>query len=121
MSKKQKPKFEGKFRLRKGDEVIVLSGKDKGKHGKIIETLRTEGKVRVDGVKIVRKHQKPRGTSSRAMVKQQMGEIEFPMGISIAKVMFVCPKCNKESRLASGSAEGGEAGRLCKKCGEVVD
>ncbi len=101
MRRKKKPTFEGKMRLRKGDEVIVLAGKDKGKRGKVIQTLPGEGRVIVDGVNVVTRHQKPRSATSRAMVKQQLGEVQMPMGVSVAKVMLICPNCNKETRSAS--------------------
>ena len=119
--KKKKTVYEGKMSLRKGDEVIVLSGKDKGKRGKIIQTLPEAGKVIVDGVNVVTRHQKPRSQSSRQMVKQQLGEMQMPMGIGIAKVMFVCPKCNKETRMARIAAAEGKLARGCKKCGQPVD
>lgn len=119
--KKYKPKFEGKLRLRKGDEVIVLAGKDRGKRGKVIQTVPEEGKVIVDGVNVVTRHQKPRSASGRAMVKQQLGEIQVPLGIPAAKVMLVCPKCNKETRLARSQDAEGDWARRCRKCGELVD
>lgn len=119
--RKSKPKFEGKMNLKKGDEIIVLAGKDKGKRGKILQTVPEEGKVIVDGVNIVTRHQKPRSTTSRAMVKQQLGEVQMPMGVSVAKVMLVCPKCNKETRSARVRTADGEMVRSCRKCGELVD
>lgn len=117
--RKKKPTYEAKLRLRKGDEVVVLSGKDKGKRAKIIQTLPEEGKVIVDGVNIVTKHQKPRSTSSRAMVKQQLGEMQVPLGIPVSKVMLICPKCNKETRPKADNANG-EHGRACRKCGQLI-
>lgn len=119
--KKKKPVFEGKMNLRKGDEVVVLSGKDKGKRGKIIRTLPEAGKVIVDGVNVVTRHQKPRSASSRAMVKQQLGEMQMPMGVDIAKVMLICPHCNKETRMARVAAPDGSLARSCRKCGQLVD
>lgn len=118
---KKKPDFEGKVRLKKNDEVVVLSGRDKGKRGRVLETLAKQNRVRVEGVNLVQKHQKPRGTSSRAMVKQQTGEIEFPMGISVSKVMLICPHCSKETKIASGVGEDGVVGRKCRKCGQFID
>ncbi len=79
--------------------MIVLAGKDKGKRGKIIQTLPEDGKVIIDGINVVTRHQKSRSSSSRAMVKQQLGEIQVPLGVNIAKVMLICPKCNKETRM----------------------
>jgi len=119
--KKKKPTFEGKIRLKKGDEVIVLAGKDKGKRGKVIQTLPTEGRIIVDGINVVTRHQKPRSTGSRAMVKQQLGEVQMPMGVPISKVMLVCPKCSKETRIAQAVAGDGSSVRKCRKCGEIVD
>ncbi len=121
MRQKKKPTFEGKMRLKKGDEVIVLAGKDKGKRGKVIQTLPGEGKVIVDGVNVVTRHQKPRSASSRAMVKQQLGEMMIPLGVSLAKVMLVCPKCNKETRIGRVPTTDGDMARKCRKCGELVD
>lgn len=119
--KKKKPVFEGKMNLKKGDEVIVLAGKDKGKRGKIIRTVPEEGKVIVDGVNVVTRHQKARSASSRAMVKSQLGEMQMPLGVSVGKVMLVCPKCNKETRMARLPAADGKMTRSCRKCGELVD
>jgi large subunit ribosomal protein L24 len=119
--KKKKPVFEGKMNLKKGDEVIMLAGKDKGKRGKVIHTVPEEGKVIVDGVNVVTRHQKPRSASSRAMVKSQLGEMQMPLGVSIGKVMLVCPKCNKETRMARVAGHEGKMMRSCRKCGQLVD
>ncbi len=119
--KKGKPKYEGKLRIKKGDEIIVLAGKDKGKRGKVIQTLPSEGKVIVDGVNVVTKHQKSRSQSSRAMVKSQLGEIMVPLGVPLGKVMLVCPKCNKETRVGRTETNEGDMARKCRKCGELVD
>lgn len=117
----KKPKYEGKMNLKKGDEVLVLSGKDKGKRGKIIQTLPDEGKVIVEGVNVVTRHQKPRTANSRAMVKQQLGEMKMPLGVPLGKVMLICPKCNKETRMAHERTAAGDSVRECRKCGELVD
>jgi large subunit ribosomal protein L24 len=119
--KKKKPVFEGKLHLKKGDEVIVLAGKDKGKRSKIIQTVPEAGKVIVDGVNVVTRHQRPRSTSSRAMVKQQLGEMKMPLAIPIAKVMLICPKCSKETRMARVVSPDGKLVRRCRKCNEILD
>lgn len=98
--------------VKKGDKVVVLSGKDKGKQGKILEVSPKEGKVIIEGVNQAQKHVKPR----------RMGEeggiitVEAPMYAS--KVMLVCPKCSKPTRAAHKIADGKKM-RLCKKCGET--
>ncbi|MFQ3548522.1 MAG: 50S ribosomal protein L24 [Armatimonadota bacterium] len=112
--------FEGKLRLRKGDEVVILAGKDKGKKGKIIETNPEFGMVVVDGLNMVKKHQKPRSTSSRAMMKQQVGEVMMPAPMPSSKVMLICPKCSKETKV-SREVGAQKAVRKCKKCGEQID
>lgn len=120
--KKFKPAFEGKLRLKKNDEVVVLTGKDKGKKGKIIEVFPTEGKVRVDGINIVKKHQKNRGaTTTRGMINQQTGIIDFPAAMDASKVMLVCPKCGKFTRIAKDTAADGSMVRKCRKCNGVID
>ena len=119
--KKKKPVFEGKMNLKKGDEVIVLAGKDKGKRGKVIHTVPEQGKVIVDGVNVVTRHQKPRSAGSRAMVKSQLGEMQMPLAVTVGKVMLVCPKCNKETRMARVISSEGKMVRSCRKCGELVD
>lgn len=119
--KKKKPVFEGKMNLRKGDEVIVLAGKDKGKRGKVIQTDPEGGKVTVDGINVVIKHQKPRSTSSQAVVKQQLGEMQMPLGIPLGKVMLICPKCSKETRMHRTLTQDGKMARTCRKCGELLD
>ena len=119
--KKKKPVFKGKMNVKKGDEIIVLAGRDKGKRGKVIQTVPDEGRVIVDGINVVTRHQRPRSTGSRAMVKQQLGEVQMPMGVPLAKVMLVCPKCSKETRMARALTTDGTWARRCRKCGELVD
>ncbi len=122
MKKSYKPKFEGKLRLKRGDEVVVLSGRyeDKGKHGKVIETLPDEGKVIVDGVNIATRHRRPQ-RATRATPKTQTGIIHMPAPMSVGKVMLVCPKCGKPTRIASGTTSDGKRSRRCQKCGELID
>ena len=120
--KKFKPAFEGKLRLKKDDEVVVLTGKDKGKKGKIIAVFPSEGKVRVDGINMVKKHQKSRGaTTTRGMINQQTGIIDFPAAIDASKVMLICPKCGKYTRIAHDRAQDGSSVRKCRKCHDVID
>lgn len=115
-----KPKFEGHVRLRRGDQVVVLSGKDKGKHGKIIEVVPDAGKVIVDGVNVVTKHKRP-GAATRATPKTQTGLMHMPAPVGISKVMLVCPKCSKPTRIGAGSTNDGTKTRRCGKCLELID
>ncbi len=120
MKKSYKPKFEGRLRMKKGDEVVVLAGKDKGKHGKIIETAPDKGRVTIDGVNVVTKHQRPRRTT-RATPKSQTGLMHMPAPMSAAKVMLVCPKCSKPTRISTGQTTDGTRIRRCQKCNELID
>ncbi len=97
------------MRLKKGDVVLVLSGKDKGKKGKILKVNLKTSKVVVEGVAIMKKHQKP-------TQKFQGGIIERPNAIPVSKVQLVCPRCSKQTRIKKL-----EGVRICKKCGEVID
>ena len=120
---KRKTQFQGKLRLRKGDEVIVLAGKDKGKRGKIIQTIPAVGKVIVDGVNIVTRHQRPRMTG-RATPKTQTGTIKKPAPMDVSKVMIICPRCGHPTRIGVQVVkERNIKARICRrdKCGEFID
>jgi large subunit ribosomal protein L24 len=104
----------GKLHVRKGDKVLVLSGKDKGKKGKIVASFPTKGKVVVEGVNIVKKH-------ARATKSVQAGIHEKESPIYSAKVMVVCPNCQKATRIAKKLLKDGSSTRICRKCGESLD
>lgn len=106
--------MQNKLHVKKGDTVVVLSGKDKGKQGKIIEALPKKEKVVVEGVNKVKRHTKPNQNAP------QGGIIAKEMPLGVAKVMLVCPACSKPTRIAKKEV-GGKMLRACKKCGEIVD
>lgn len=108
------------MKIKKGDEVIVLAGKDKGATGKVIHTFPKEGTVIVDGVNIVTRHQRPRRTT-RATPQTQTGRIQKPAPLAVGKVMLICPRCGKPTRVGHTIAEGNKRVRACKKCGEIID
>lgn len=103
------------LRVKKGDRVVVLSGKDKDKTGRILSVLPKKEKVIVEGVNIIKKHQKP------TRKYPQGGIIEKEAPIHISKVMLVCPKCDKPTRIGARILEDGTKVRVCKKCKEVID
>ncbi|MDR1740900.1 MAG: 50S ribosomal protein L24 [Synergistaceae bacterium] len=103
------------MRLRKNDRVKVLSGKDKGKEGKILRHIPAKDMVVVEGVNVVTRHVKPsQKTPQSGMVKQ-----EAP--IYAAKVMLVCPQCGKATRVGCSFLESGRKVRVCRKCNEIID
>ena len=96
------------MKIKKGDNVIVLSGNDKGKTGEVIEVIPRTEKVKVKGVNVRKKHIKP-PPNQEGGIK----DIEFPIHSSI--VGFVCPKCGKTTRVGY-VIEDGKKYRICKKC-----
>ena len=102
------------LKIRKGDRVRVLSGKDKGKEGEVMRSLPREGKVIVDGVNVARKSQRPTRTT------QQGGIIDKDMPIQVSNVALVCPSCGKPTRVGFKIDASGTKARVCKKCGGEI-
>ena len=96
--------------VKKGDTVVVLSGKDKGKQGKVLGTIPADSKVVVEKVNMVTCHVKPRRQG------EEGGIVKREAAIYASKVQVVCPKCGKGTRVAS-KVEDGKKVRICKKCG----
>ena len=96
--------------VKKGDTVIVLSGKDKGKQGKVLGTVPSEAKVVVEGINMVTCHVKPRKQG------EEGGIVKREAAMYASKVQVVCPKCNKGTRIAH-KIENGKKTRVCKHCG----
>ena len=99
--------------IKKGDTVIVLSGKNKDKKAKVIEVITKTGKLIVEGVNVVKKHQKPTRNF-------QGGIIEKPLPLFASKVMLVCPRCSQPTRIGVKLSGEGRV-RVCKKCSEIID
>lgn len=97
--------------VRKNDKVVVLSGKDKGKQGEVLRAMPAEGKVVVQGVSVATKHQKARKQGEESSIIK----VETP--IYACKVMVVCPKCSKPTRVAHKVGADGKKVRVCKHCG----
>lgn len=108
-----------KLKIKKGDTVEVISGRfeDKGKRGEVIRVLPDVGRVVVQGVNIRKKHQSQIQTQGRTMAP---GIIEYEAPLHISNVMLVCPKCDEASRVGI-QREDGEARRVCKNCGSLID
>ena len=102
-----------KMSIKKDDLVVVLSGKDKGKQGKVLSVMPEAKKVVVEKVNVATKHQKPRQQG------EQGGIVKKEAPIYACKVMRVCPKCGKPTRPAS-KVSGDKRVRVCKKCGAEI-
>lgn len=101
--------------IRKNDNVQVLTGKDKGKTGKVRLVNPKSGRVMVEGVNMTKRHARATGQA------RQAGIIEREAPIRVSNVKLVCGKCNKGTRIGYKVLEDGKKVRFCKKCGEVID
>ena len=97
--------------IRRDDTVVVLSGKDKGKKGKVLKADPKAAKVVVSGVNVASRHRKPRSQ------KEEGGIIKMETPIYVSKVQLVCPKCGKATRIGHNVKADGKRVRVCKKCG----
>ena len=104
-----------KLHVQRGDLVEVISGKDKGKQGKIVTAFPETGKVIVEGVAVVKKHQKARAQG------QESGIIHKEAAIDASNVLRICPSCGKAARTGVKVLEDGSKMRFCKKCQEVFN
>jgi large subunit ribosomal protein L24 len=127
--KLKRGEYSAKLRIKKGDEVMVIAGKDKGKTGKIIRAMPKVNKVIVAGINIIVKHQKARQSGRPgAQQVQEGGRIEKPAPMFVPKVMLVCPNCHLPTRVGYQYSEGdsklsSRKSRVCKhpECGKRID
>ena len=101
--------------LKKGDMVEVITGKESGKQGKVLQVLSREQRVLVEKLNMIKKHQKPNQNN------KQGGIVDKEASIHISNVMLVCRHCNKVTRTGSKVLENKKKMRICKKCGESID
>lgn len=107
------------MKIKKGDKVTILAGKDKGKTGKVLQVFPTRERASIEGLNLLIKHMRPRREGEKGQ------RIEFPAPINLSNVALVCPKCGKPTRVsyniqkdANGKAK---KFRECKKCKQVID
>ena len=103
-----------KFKIRKGDRVLVITGRDKGKTGEVLRVLRAESRVLVQGVNVVKRHRRPSAASPGGIVEQ-----EAP--IHISNVAHVDPKTSKATRVGFRVIEDGRKVRVARRSGEIID
>jgi large subunit ribosomal protein L24 len=102
--------------IRKGDNVVVISGKDKGKRGVVERLLPEQQRVAVQGVNLLKRH-----TKSGVQGNIQGGIVDFDGPVAYSNVMLVCNRCDKPTRISHGVNELGRRVIVCKKCGETYD
>ena len=105
----------GKCRLKKDDKVKVITGKEKGKLGKILRVLPEKERVIVENINFVKRHTRPGGTTPRG------GIVEKEAAIHWSNHMLVCDKCIQPIRTKTQRLEDGKHVRVCRKCGEIID
>jgi large subunit ribosomal protein L24 len=103
------------MKIRKDDTVLVITGKDRGKKGKVRFAYPETRLLIIEGINFVKKHSKAKGAAKQAGII----DIEEPMHVS--KVMYLCTKCNKPTRLGMRKLDDGRSVRYCRVCGEVTD
>lgn len=103
-----------RFRIRKGDNVQVLQGRDAGRRGVVEYVVPSTGRVVIDGVNVCKRHAKPRS------IGQPGGIIDFNAPLDISNVMLVCPACDKPTRVGF-QVDGDRKWRYCRKCNERTD
>jgi large subunit ribosomal protein L24 len=104
-----------KVHVKQGDTVLVLSGKDKGKKGKVLKVNPDDQMVIVEGINMSTKHRKPRSRF------QQGGIIHQESAVNSSKLMLVCARCGEPTKIGKDVLENGQKARICKKCNEVID
>ncbi|MDD4237549.1 MAG: 50S ribosomal protein L24 [Desulfotomaculaceae bacterium] len=112
MAKKAEPKTNGKVHVRKGDTVLVVTGKNNGKKGKVLSVIPDRSRIIVEGVNVVKRHSRP------TQRLPQGGIVEKEATIHSSNVMLYCGKCNSSTRVGKKVLDDGEKVRVCKKCGE---
>lgn len=105
-------------RIKRGDTVVVIAGKDKGTQGEVLRVLLSDKRVVIERVNIARKHQRP-VQAGRGQV--QPGIIEFEAPIHLSNVMLVCTQCGEPTRVGYRTNEDGRKVRVCRKCGQDID
>lgn len=102
-------------RLRKDDRVLVIAGRERGKTGKVLRVLPARQRVLVEGLNLVKRHQKPRG------IQQQGGIIEKEAPLHLSNVMPLCARCNKPTRVRRRRLADGQGTRICGRCNEPLE
>jgi len=107
------------MKIKKNDKVKILTGKDRGKTGKVLQVLPQEKKVSVEGLNLAIKHLRPQRNGEKGQ------RIEFPAFMNASNLSVVCPKCGQASRVgykfSQGEGQAAKKLRMCKKCQEIID
>lgn len=101
------------MKIKKDDTVLIKSGKDRGKKGKVIQAFPKEGRILVEGVSLRKKHQKPKKSGEKGQI------VSMPGPVNVSSVKLICPKCQKPTRIGYKVTDKKKT-RICKKCKEEI-
>ncbi len=101
------------MKIHKNDQVLIISGKDRGRKGKVMEVLPKQGKVLVEGINLKKKHVKPKKSGEKGQI------VEMPALFDVSNVKLVCKHCGKAAKVGY-KIEGKKKFRICKKCGQEI-
>lgn len=104
------------MKIKKGDIVLIIAGKDRNKKGKVLEVFPKENRVIVEGINIIKKHVRPRRTGEKGQ------RVEVPRPLDVSNLKLICPKCKKPARIGYKSVIKGREKkvRICKKCHQEI-
>jgi len=103
------------YQVKKDDRVIVISGKEKGKIGKVLKIVPKRDRIVVEKINMIKRHTRPGPNVATG------GIIDKEGSLPVSNVMLICPKCTDPTRCGSRTLEDGARVRICKKCGETID
>jgi large subunit ribosomal protein L24 len=107
------------MKIKKNDKVKILTGKDRGKTGKVLQVFPEDGRISVEGLNILIKHLRPQKRGEKGQ------RIEFPGLINVSNVSLICPKCGKDTKIGYKTIKGDDGSikkfRVCKKCQETLE
>lgn len=101
------------MKLKKGDNILIIAGKDKGRKGKVLRSLPKGEKIVVEGINLRKKHVRPKKSGEKGQV------VEVPLPIYASNAKIICPKCGKAAKIGY-KANKKEKYRICKKCGQKI-
>ena len=110
------------MKIKKGDKIKILAGKDRGKTGKVLQVFPSANRISVEGLNLLIKHMRPRKQGEKGQ------RIEFPAPLHLSNVILLCPKCDRPTRVSykyleviKNEVKRTRKARLCKKCKQVID
>lgn len=101
------------MKIKKDDQVLIISGKDRGRKGKVTEALPKQGKIIVENINVKKKHNRAKKSGEKGQV------VELSIAFDVSTVKIICPKCNKAVRIGY-RIEGKKKHRICKKCNQEI-